>query len=302
MLPREAVKALRTLLAELPRMEFRAVQYDQPLAIAHVADAVVQITHGNVDRTIIVEVNKDGAPRFVRQAVYRLDSLLSRLPSTDAARGCPFPIAMFVSRYLPPASRAICRDHGIAYLDLMGNARLVFDNVYVEREVPDRPKSETRSLRSVFSPKAGAILRALLRNPQKPWRVANLADTANASLGHVCNVRKILLDREWAEKCADGIVLANPNALLKTWRESYRRPRSRRVTGYTHLHGDPLNERLRGISEPNRNGPRVVYSLLSAAQWFAPFGRDATHTFYADEPGSDLALMLQKSGADREMR
>ena len=158
-------------------------------------------------------------------SAYRLGSLLTRLPLADAARGCPFPIAMLVCRYLPPDSRVICRDHGVAYLDLMGNASLAFDSVYIERAVPDKPKSETRSLRSVFSPKAAAILRALHCDPHKPWRVADLADAANASLGHISNVRKVLLDREWAEKQADGIVIANPGALLKTWRESYRNRR-----------------------------------------------------------------------------
>ena len=279
---------MRTLLADLPGMAVNSVHYEQQLTDMHVADAVVRITQGSVQRTIIVAINDNGAPRFVRQAVYRLDSLLTRLPLADATCGCPFPVAMFAAPFLPPDSRAICRDHDVAYLDLMGNARLAFDSVYIEREVPGRPKAETRSLRSVFSPKAAAILRALLRDPNKPWRVANLADAANASLGHVCNVRKVLLDREWAEKRADGIVIANPDALLKTWRESYRRPRSRQLTGYTHLHGDLLDEHLRGVSQPNRNGPSVVYSLLSAAQWFAPFGRDATRTFYADDLGSNL--------------
>ena len=32
-------------------------------------------------------------------------------------------------------SRAICTDHDVAYLDLVGNARLAFDTVYIERAV-----------------------------------------------------------------------------------------------------------------------------------------------------------------------
>ena len=84
----------------------------------------------------------------------------------------------------------------VAYLDLEGNARLVFDGVYIERSVPNRPKPETRALRSIFTPKAAAILRALLREPNRPWLVTDLAASANASLGHVSNVCKALLERE----------------------------------------------------------------------------------------------------------
>ena len=72
---------------------------------------------------------------------------------------------MLVSPYLSPKSRAICADHDVAYLDLAGNARLAFDTVYIERAVADKPRSETRALRSIFTPKAAAILRVLLRDP-----------------------------------------------------------------------------------------------------------------------------------------
>ena len=74
---------------------------------------------------------------------------------------------MLVSPYLSPKSRSICVDHDVAYLDLVGNAHLAFDHVYIDRAVADRPKSETRALRSIFSPKAAAILRALLRDPAR---------------------------------------------------------------------------------------------------------------------------------------
>ena len=68
---------------------------------------------------------------------------------------------MLVSPYLSPESRAICRDHDVAHLDLEGNARWVFDGVYFDRSVSSRPKPETRALRSIFTPMAAAILRAL---------------------------------------------------------------------------------------------------------------------------------------------
>ena len=66
-----------------------------------------------------------------------------------------------------------------AYLDLVGNARLAFDTVYIERTVADKPRSETRALRSIFTPKAAAILRVLLRDPDRAWRVADLATGLN---------------------------------------------------------------------------------------------------------------------------
>ena len=95
---------------------------------------------------------------------------------------------MLVCPYLSPESRAICNGHEVAYLDLFGNARLAFDNVYIERAVAEKPRSETRALRSVFSPKAAAVL-------------------------------------------------TQPDTLLKTWRENYRRPAGQSIRAYTHFHG-----------------------------------------------------------------
>ena len=195
---------------------------------------------------------------------------------------------MLVSPYLSAQSRAICTEHDVDYLDLVGNARIAFGTVYIERTVADRPRSEARALRSIFAPRASAILRVLLRDPDRAWRVADLAEEANASFGHVSNVRKALLDREWLEVRSDGAVLTQPDALLKTWRRSYRRPAGRSVTGYTQLHGSQLEDRLRGNLNPKPDRPRAIYALDSAAQWLAPFSRSGTQSFYADKLGAEL--------------
>lgn len=127
-------------------------------------------------------------------------------------------IPMLVSPYLSPASRTICTDHDVAYLDLMGNAHLAFDNVYIDRAVPDRPKTETRALRSIFTPRAAAVLRVMLRSPDRAWRVADLAQKTNVS-----NVRKALWEREWIENLDDGVALIQPGR--------FSRPSVRTIAG-----------------------------------------------------------------------
>ncbi len=102
------------------------------------------------------------------------------------------------------------------------------------------------------------------------------------------NVRKALLEREWLEVRNDGAVLAQPDALMRTWRENYRSPAGRSIAGYTHLHGRQLDERLRDKLNPHPERPRAIYSLHSAAQWLAPFSRSGTQTFYAHEPGAEV--------------
>ena len=281
-----AVDAVRDLLADAPNVEVESDERN--VARAYGVDGLIGLSYPGGSYALVVEVKSNGAPRFVRSGVYQLESCVARLRQPGEANGGRRLVPMLVSPYLSPESRAICTDHDVAYLDLAGNARLAFDTVYIERTVADKPRSETRALRSIFTPKAAAILRVLLRDPDRAWRVADLAALANASYGHVSNVRKALLEREWLEVRDDGVVLIQPHTLLQMWRDNYHRPAGQSITGYTHLHGRQLDEQLRGTLNPYPERPRAIYSLHSAAQWLAPFSRSGTKTFYADEPGATV--------------
>ena len=288
-----AVDAVRDLLGDVPNVEVESVDYERHVGSAYHVDAWIGLSYPGGSYALVVDVKPNGAPRFVRSGVHQLESCVARLRQSGEANGGRCLVPMLVSPYLSPESRAICTDHDVAYLDLVGNARLAFGTVYIERAVADKPRSETRALRSIFTPKAAAILRVLLRKPDRAWRVADLAAQANASYGHVSNVRKALLGREWIEVRDDGAVLVQPDALLKTWRESYRRPAGRSITGYTHLHGRQFAARLRGKLNPRPERPRAVYSTHSAAQWLAPFSRSGAHT--ASREGSRQGLRRRAS-------
>ncbi|MDE2848015.1 MAG: hypothetical protein OXO51_15005 [Gemmatimonadota bacterium] len=279
------MNAVCDLLDHVPHLQISSVHQERLLGGGLRIDGWIEFLLANDTYALIIEVQSEGAPRYVRSAVYQLKGYLAHAYQLGHGNSDRRLIPMLVSPYLSPESRSICTDLDVAYLDLVGNAHLAFDYVYIDREVADRPKSEIRALRSIFTPKASAILRALLRDPDRMWRVTDLAEAANASLGHVSNVRKALLEREWIEKKDDGIVLVQPDALLGTWREEYRQPAGQRISRYTLFHGDQLTNRLSGILNPEPGHPRIVFASDSAAQWYAPYSRDGTHSFYADESG-----------------
>ena len=196
----EALDAVRDLLDKVPNLEIVSVDCERYVGHRYAIDGRISLSHGGVNYALFIEVKSKGMPGIVRSAIYQLRDSMAHLQQTNDADVGQRLIPMLVSPYLSPESRAICADHHVAYLDLFGNAHLAFDGVYIDRAVADKPKSESRALRSIFTPKAGAILRATLREPGRAWRVADLAKKANASLGHVSNVRKALLEREWIEK------------------------------------------------------------------------------------------------------
>ena len=232
------MKEVRDLLGSVPPVEIESIEYESEVD-AYGVDGLIGLSCHGKSYALVVEVKSNGAPRFARSGVYQLESCVGRLSQSARANGARHMIPMFVSPYLSPESRAICTAHDVAYLDLVGNVRLAFDAVYIERAVADKPRSETRALRSIFTPKAAAILRVLLRDPDRVWRVAELAAKAKASYGHVSNVRRALLDREWLEVREAGAVIVQPEALMQTWRENYRRPPGQSTTGYTNLQVEP---------------------------------------------------------------
>ena len=280
-----ALHAVRNLLGHVPHLKASSVRHNERLGSGHPIDGRIELEHGDDTYVLVIEIKRNGAPRFVRSAVYQLKGYLAHAGQSVHGDSHRRWIPMLVSPYLSPESRSICLDHDVAYLDLVGNAHLAFGNVYINRAVADRPKAETRALRSIFTPKAAAILRVLIREPSRAWRVAALAEAANVSLGHVSNVRKALLAREWIEKETNGVILVRPDALLRTWREEYRKPAGRRIGRYTLFHGVQLSKQLSGRLNAKPHRPRAILSSHSAAQWFAPFGRGGTDSFYADEPG-----------------
>jgi len=202
--------------------------------------------------------------------------------------------------FLSAEGQALCRESQSGFLDLAGNARLVFNGVFIERVVPKNPFTDRREIKSLFKPKSGQVLRVMLRNPKRAWRVSELAAKAGVSLGHVSNVRTALLDREWARVSPEGLCLSEHDKLLDAWRDAYQPPEGRRLRFYTTLHSSAFEEAARKALRAGENGGQAVFASFSAAQWLAPFARVSTQFFYADDAGLNrLQELLKLSSASK---
>lgn len=273
----QAVTALREALGKVPAVVMGTVEpQSSPPDAGNEIRARIHLSGRS--HTLLCKVENNGQPRLVRMASLVLRDRIER-GGIDA-------VPILIAPYLSPASRAICEEHGIGFLDLMGNARIAFDSVFIERTVADKPPSERRTLQSLLGPKAARVLSVMLRAPPRAWRVAELAEAAGVSLGHASNLRKALLEREWAGEVAGGTALLDPDALLDTWRDGYRRPAGRRLGGYTYLHGGSLDAAVRDAFGTETVKCRAILASFSAARWLAPYGRSGMDYFYADEEGA----------------
>lgn len=273
---------LRGLLARIPFLALEAYEREVQIAtgVTSHADAVAQVRVGEQMWTLVVEEKRLGQPREVRHAVLQLERALQSLP--DTAYG------LLLAPFISEESARICAEAGIGYADLSGNARLSFGRVFIELRSADRPFREKREKRSLFTPKGERVLRVLLTPPLRGWKVEELASAAGVSLGQVSNVRKRLLDQEWAALGEHGLQLSKPEELAQAWEEAYKPPRQKQEKYYTLLHGEALDSAIRTALAEAGEGEHAVLASYSAARWLAPYARQSTQFFYADDIGAQV--------------
>jgi len=259
---------LLELLAQVPVI--RGVEPVLPQTrIGNGIDALVWLQLADRRQPLACAVLANGQPRHLRLALWDLSNAISR--------ECPDAIPLLIAPFLSPASQALCKEHQVAFLDQQGNARLLFDGVFIERVAAGQPAAVRRELKSLFSPKAAQVLRLLLRDPWRPWRVMDLAEVAEVSLGQVSNVRRGLLDREWATVTDEGLLLKDPDVLLDAWSVAYGGMGGKRQSYYTTLHAKGLEDAFSCLFSDQPERPGVLLASFTAANWLAPYGRTGTN-------------------------
>ncbi len=207
----EVEKTLRDCLKRVPFLEIESLERELKIGDVSV-DIVATVRIAKQRQRLALEVKNNGQPRVARAAAYRLARVLDRETGV---------YGVFAAPYISPQTAEICIQEKIGYLDLAGNCRLTFGQVYIEQEGKRNPFAEKRDLRSLYSPKAARVLRVLLTDPKKPWRLQSLAEEAKVSLGQVANVKRLLEDREWLKGSDAGLLINDPDSLLSEWSENY---------------------------------------------------------------------------------
>ena len=295
--PQERLSDLASTTREALRQAFSETREIGEMKISpapkgSVADLVAQFELGGHPRTIVCVVTDSGQPRHVRSAIYRLRFARDHF-------GLAATMAL-VAPYLSAEARALCREHGVDFVDLQGNCRIRLEGAFIERTSPTRPPVIRRTIKSMFTPKAARVLRLMLRAPDRTWKVLDLSREAGVSLGHVSNVRAALLTRKWATAPPDGLRLADPGSLLESWRASYGELPGTKHRFYTPLDPRQADKAARGAL--NNAGPaRAILASFSAARLLAPLEPAVSQLFYADEGGLEqLRAVLRLSPAGEE--
>lgn len=279
----KSVKALSDLLGRIPFVQIEEVRQGELWNDSHRSqpDFVARVIIDGQLWHLVGECKLEGQPRKVREAVLQVKDYLSRLPGSTK-------YGVVMAPFISEQSADACREEGVGFLDLAGNCRMSFDQVFIETRAAENPFRVRRDLRSLFTRKAGRVLRVLLTPPVRSWKVLDLEAATGVSRGHVSNVRNLLLNQELAVVDGAGLRLTKPEELLRAWQKEYEaRPRTR-GTFYTLLHGERLEAALRGALQEAGAGEHAVLASFSAARWLAPYIRQEMNYIYADPAGSEV--------------
>src|SRR5215470_14138721 len=256
------------------------------------ADLVSRFQLAGQEHTIVVEVSSLGQPRQIRASVTRLNEVRRELPGAH-------PVA--AAAYIGPQSARILRNNGLGYVDLSGNCALAFGNVLIEKEGKRNVRPSTRPLRSLFAPRATRVVRVLLTDPGRAWRLEELAKAAGVSLGHSHNVVQRLADLAWVERDdRQRIRLMKPADLLESWCESYTY-RENEITSYVV----PEKVSRRFMAEVARvataEGRRYAFTLNAGLSLVAPHLRlPAVHCYLEGDPAPVVTTLGLRPATETE--
>jgi len=285
---RQAAQRLRDLFSRAKDWEEKA-----GVPIGNVAaDLVVKFRLGEQEHALVLEVCSLGQPRQIREAITRLGEIRKELPQA-------YPVATAV--YIGPQSARLLRSNNLGYLDLSGNCYLAFEQVLIEREGKRNVRPSTRPLRSLFAPRATRVVRVLLADPTRAWRLEELARAAEVSLGHSHNVMKRLEELAWAERDDhQRIRLTKPADLLENWGESYTY-RDNEMHSYfvaERVTRKLMTEVARAAAEA---GQRYAFTLNAGLSLVAPhFRMPAVHCYLEGDPAPMASALGLRSATDTE--
>ena len=256
-------RILKELPFLLPVLKVSKIEVEKKISDQVFDLALKTKTKDRQEWLLLCEIKGLLQPRIAREISTRFKERIANLNRV-------YPI--LISTFIGERTREILRKEGVGYLDLAGNCFLEFNNVYIEKIVDKNPFVDKRKLKTIFKPVSSRILRVLLEEPKKGWKILELSRIAKVSLGQTYNVCRWLIDEEYIKKEQGLYYLTEPGKLLDEWCRNYTYTQNKMFTYYSFEQNlEKLIKKVVRISEDK--DLKYTLTLLSGASLIAPFIR-----------------------------
>ncbi len=265
---KDAKEALEAVLKEL--LEIKWLTVSRNTTDSRSPDLKLKVKQEKKEYLLLVEVKSSGEPRMISRVAGQISTWTNRVS------GYPVLVAPFISS----RGRGMCKELGLGFVDLSGNAYLKFNGILIERWGKESIMNDTRVQKRLFTTKSTWIIRQMLSDPKREWKFDELAEEAGVSLGMAYKAVNKLLSEGFVEKKRGAISLLKGDELLDAWADVYRFE-DQTITGYYC----PFKEQEK-IFQALKNVPAKEYALTlgSAASLVAPFVRSTDVYLYVKEP------------------
>jgi hypothetical protein len=271
---KQAIEAAQRIFTGVPQLKVELEPINVSVGRARLdrpADFTLSLSNSNYRYSLAVNVKAQGYPQQLTEAIDQLIKYRYRTKRHDEL--------VVAAPFITAEGAAICREDEVNYFDFAGNCRIALNGLYIERTgVPNPFQPKIPGMPSLYGTRAERVLRLMLHDPSQAWKVVPLATRAAVSLGTVSNVRKQLVERDWAHEATDGLRLTQPKQLLKDWAAVWGRRRAKPTAYFTKLPIPELEKRIADFAAKQK----IPFALTgTAGAWHrAPMTRYQRTQFY----------------------
>ena len=171
--------------------------------------------------------------------------------------GGPNRIPIVASHFMGPNRRALLKEMGVGYIDMAGNIYLRAPGIFIEREEKRNPFGYEREGLNPYSDKASIVLRVLMDEPNRPWKIREIARAGDINPGWVSRVVNSLVERGLVEfNRRKGIAPLCGEDVLMEWADLYDWRRNKFY--YYYCHALDFQEVIERISELNLDSAKMI--------------------------------------------
>lgn len=297
------VSHLVELLQELPGVHARVGQVE--FAASASGDwldpprrATIALEVADRSLTVRIEARRAVYPRDVRQAIWQMrDAAHAGDVGGDGAGSV---VSLLAAESISPGAKDLLRREGVGYYDSGGSLYLPAAGVLLYIDKPP-PRSQVRSMRSLFTGRRAQVLHALLVHRQAWFGVNELAQLAQVSPATVSQVLRELERLDWLTTKGQGPSkerhLREPAALLDAWVTQLATERAPDLQRYYVPATKP--EALAARIDESLQALEVPYAVSheAAAQRLAPFLSSVSQVRLRLLPGAAADAALAQLGA-----
>lgn len=131
---------------------------------------------------------------------------------------------VIIAPYISDLSAELCEKSDIGYMDEAGNCLIKTHTIYISEKGNSNKMISKQKMKTVFDPSyvvSSKILRYLMKDAKRVWKLKYLANELECSIGQVSKVKDYLCEQLWAEMTTDGLVIKDAESIMTAWSKEY---------------------------------------------------------------------------------